>query len=162
MRCHLGVTYFSLLAVCVAALGCARRETAVTEGIRSRTLHLGNQNEPATMDPHVMDAATDMNIVVALYEGLTSYEEKTGQPVPGAAERWEATPDGLVYTFHLRADGRWSNGDRVTARDFAYSFQRILTPALGSSYSYMLWPIKNAAVQRVQLRWPIRESLPFG
>ena len=46
--------------------------------------------------------------------------------------------------FHLRANGRWSNGDRVTAHDFVFSFKRILTPALAASYSYMLWPIKNA------------------
>ena len=123
---------------------CAKRETPVDAGIRTKTLLLGNQNEPATLDPHLMDAATDMNIVVALFEGLTVSDEKTGKPLPGTAERWDISTDGLVYTFHLRPTAKWSNGDPVTAADFAYSFQRILSPALGSTYAYMLWPIKNA------------------
>ena len=134
----------SLACVAFGEAGCAKRETPIEEGIRTHTLLIGNQNEPATLDPHLMDAATDMNIAVALYEGLTSFDEATSQPVPAVAERWEVSPDGLVYTFHLRPNVRWSNGDPVTARDFAYSFQRILTPKLGSTYAYMLWPIKNA------------------
>ncbi len=123
---------------------CAKRETPVEEGIRTKTLLLGNQNEPGTLDPHVMDSATDMNVVVALFEGLTVSDEKTTAPLPGVAERWDISADGLDYTFHLRPTAKWSNGDRVTARDFAYSFQRILSPALGSTYAYMLWPLKNA------------------
>lgn len=145
MRLRLPVSIGSILFILLAfAGGCQRRETAVTAGLRTHTLHLGNQNEPATLDPHIMDAATDMNVAVALFEGLTAYDEKTGQGVPAAAERWDVSADGLIYTFHLRPDARWSNGDRVTAGDFAYSFQRILTPALGSTYAYMLWPIRNA------------------
>jgi oligopeptide transport system substrate-binding protein len=130
--------------VLATLLGCGRRERPVDEGIRTHTLLLGNQNEPATLDPHLINAATDMNVAVALYEGLTCYDEKTGQPVPGVAERWEASRDGLTFTFHLRSNAKWSNGDPVTAKDFAYSLQRLLTPALGSSYAYMAWPIKNA------------------
>src|SRR5690349_20540410 len=127
-----------IVIVGLGAGGCARRETPVDEGIRTHTLLVGNQNEPATLDPHLIDAATDMNIAVALFEGLTVLDEKTARPLPGAAERWEISPDGLVYTYHLRASGRWSNGDPVTAADFASSIERILTPALGSVYSYML------------------------
>jgi oligopeptide transport system substrate-binding protein len=79
-----------------------------------------------------------------LFEGLTVLDEKSAQAVPGVAERWEVSSDGLTYTFHLRPNAKWSTGDRVTAGDFAYSFRRSLTPTLGSTYSYMLWPIKNA------------------
>lgn len=132
------------LASLAGLSACAKRETIAEEGTRTHTLHLGNQNEPATLDPHLMDAATDANVALALYEGLTGYDEKTGGPVPGVAERWDISPDGTVYTFHLRPTAKWSNGDRVTAADFAYSFRRILSPALGSTYAYMLWPIKNA------------------
>jgi oligopeptide transport system substrate-binding protein len=85
-----------------------------------------------------------MNIMLALFEGLTALDEATGQPVPAAAERWEVSGDGLTYTFRLRPGARWSNGDPLTAADFAWSFRRILTPALASEYSYMLWPIRNA------------------
>ncbi len=138
---------FLVLAPVALLLGlgaCAKRETPVEEGIRTHTLLIGNQNEPATLDPHLIDAATDMNVAVALFEGLTAYDEKTGGPVPAVAEKWEISPDGLIYTFHLRPTAKWSNGDRVTAGDFEYSFHRILSPALGSTYAYMLYPIKNA------------------
>lgn len=137
-------TALGLLAGIFIFTSCAPRETPVEEGIRTQTLLVGNQNEPATLDPALVDAATDMNISVALFEGLTCYDEKTGGPVPGVAERWDISPDGLTYTFHLRPTATWSNGDRVTAADFAYSFQRLLSPALGSTYAYMLWPIKHA------------------
>ncbi len=133
-----------LACLAVGAAGCARRETAAAEGIRTHTLLIGNQNEPASLDPDVVDSLTDQIVLVALFEGLTVLDEKTSQGLPGVAEKWDVSPDGLVYTFHLRPTARWSNGDPVTAGDFAFSFQRILTPAFGATYSYMLWPIKNA------------------
>jgi oligopeptide transport system substrate-binding protein len=136
----------ALALTCVAfgEAGCSKRETPVEAGIRTHTLLIGNQNEPASLDPHVVNAYTDQIILVALFEGLTVLDERTSQALPGVAEKWEASPDGLTWTFHLRADAKWSNGDPVTARDFAFSFQRMLTPALAAEYSYMLWPIKNA------------------
>ncbi len=124
--------------------GCAKRERPVDEGIRTRTLLVGNQNEPASLDPHLVDSYTDSIILTALFEGLTGLDEKTSQALPGVAERWESSADGLTWTFYLRADAKWSNGDAVTAHDFAFSFQRLLTPAFGGGYSYMLWHIKNA------------------
>ena len=141
-------TFLSLVTVlagaAIGAAGCAKRETPVEEGIRTHTLLIGNQNEPASLDPHVANALTDQIILVALFEGLAVLDEKTSQALPGVAERWDVSPDGLTYTFHLRANARWSNGDPVTARDFAFAFQRILTPGFAAEYSYMLWPIKNA------------------
>jgi oligopeptide transport system substrate-binding protein len=137
---------FAVALTCVALgeAGCAKRETPVEAGIRTHTLLIGNQNEPATLDPQIADAYTDGIIFTTLFEGLTVLDEKTSQGLPGAAERWDISPDGKVYTFHLRAGLQWSNGDPLSAHDFAYSFQRILTPKLGSGYSYLLWPIKNA------------------
>jgi oligopeptide transport system substrate-binding protein len=64
--------------------------------------------------------------------------------VPGVAERWEVSPDGLTYTFHLRADARWSNGDLVTATDFLRSWQRVLTPSLAADYANLLYVVQNA------------------
>lgn len=133
-----------LLVGALLVSGCGKRETAVEEGIRTRTLLVGNSAEPASLDPHVFVAATDMRVAAALFEGLTVLDEASARPLPGGAERWEVSPDGLTYTFHLRANGKWSDGEPVTAGDFAYAFRRILTPAFGAPYSYMLWPIKNA------------------
>jgi oligopeptide transport system substrate-binding protein len=66
------------------------------------------------------------------------------QAVPGVAERWETSADGLVWRFHLRPDARWSNGDALTARDFAFGLRRALSPSLASEYAYALYPLKNA------------------
>jgi oligopeptide transport system substrate-binding protein len=142
----LGLRPLWLLPALLAALaGCSKRETPVVDALRSHTLLVGNQNEPADLDPHAVDAYTDMIILVALHEGLTVLDEQTAQARPGVAERWEASTDGLTYTFHLRPNARWSNGDPLTARDFAFSFQRILTPALGAQSAYLLWAIQHAA-----------------
>lgn len=105
---------------------------------------IGNGAEPADLDPDVITAWTDADVDYALFEPLTWIDEKTTEPIPAAATGWDVSDGGLVYTFHLRPNGRWSNGDPVTADDFAFAFQRILTPAFAASYSYMLWPIKNA------------------
>ncbi len=144
MRSRVPVSFFCLILAPLGLTSCAKRETPVEAGIRTHTLLVGNQNEPATLDPHVVDSLTDGIILTALFEGLTVLDEKTSQALPGVAEKWETSPDGLTYTFHLRGTARWSNGDPVTAGDFAFSFQRILAPEFGSTYSYMLWPIKNA------------------
>jgi oligopeptide transport system substrate-binding protein len=138
------IAFFTLAAVFLVAAGCSRRQTPAEEGIKSQTLLMGNAAEPADLDPHVIIAFTDSQIAYSLFEGLTWLDAKTNKPVPAAAESWDVSPDGKVYTFHLRKNGRWSNGDPVTAGDFAYSFQRILTPAFGAQYSYMLWSIRNA------------------
>jgi oligopeptide transport system substrate-binding protein len=107
-------------------------------------LRVGNSSEPKDLDPQTATAYTESTILSALFEGLTAVDDATAQPVPGVAERWDISADGLTYTFHLRADARWSNGDPVTAADFVWSFRRILSPKLASEYSYMVWPLKNA------------------
>jgi oligopeptide transport system substrate-binding protein len=135
---------FAGVAALLTLASCGRRETPAEAGVRTQTLLVGNAAEPADLDPDIVNAWTDSNVDYALFEGLTWIDETTTKPVPAAAERWEVSPDGLVYTFHLRPSGRWSNGDPVTADDFVFSYRRILTPALGASYAYMLWPIRHA------------------
>ncbi|HTT57799.1 MAG TPA: peptide ABC transporter substrate-binding protein [Opitutaceae bacterium] len=130
--------------LCLLAPGCARRVTPVEAGIRDQTLYLGNGSEPRDLDPHVVVSYNDFNIVLALFEGLTNIDERTSRPVPGVAERWETSADGLTWTFHLRPDARWSNGDPLTARDFVFGVHRVLSPRLASEYAYVLYPLKNA------------------
>jgi oligopeptide transport system substrate-binding protein len=128
----------------LAAAGCARRETPEAAAVRGQTLLLGNGAEPEDLDPQVVTAYTDQNILLALFEGLTAIDEKTSEAVPAAAQSWEVSPDGLVWTFHLRDGLRWSNGERLTADDFVQSWQRMLLPAFAAEYAYLLYPIKNA------------------
>jgi len=131
-----------LLLLC---FGCSRRETPVEAGIRTQTLHLGNGAEPQALDPHLITALTDANIMLALFEGLCALDERTSEPLPAAAARWEVSADGLVYTFHLRENLRWSNGDTLTAADFVFAWRRALSPNLAAEYAYLLFPLKNAA-----------------
>ena len=67
-----------------------------------------------------------------------------GQETPGAAESWTVSDDGLVYTFNLRKDGKWSNGEPLTADDVVYSLRRLVDPATAADYGYILAPVKNA------------------
>ncbi|MBT3192755.1 MAG: peptide ABC transporter substrate-binding protein [Verrucomicrobia bacterium] len=124
--------------------GCAKRETRVEQGDRDQVLHLGNGSEPKDLDPHLVTGVTEHNIISALLEGLVAEDPKTLAPVPGSASHWDVTEDGLTYTFHLRPKAKWSNGDPVTAEDFVFSYKRMLTPALGSPYAYMLYCLRNA------------------
>lgn len=133
-----------ILVPLLALAGCSKRETRAEAGIATQTLLVGNAAEPADLDPDAIYAWTDSNIDYALFEPLTWVDERTTRPIPAAASSWEVSADGLVYTFHLRPGGRWSNGDPVTAADFAFAFRRILTPTYAAIYSYMLWPIRNA------------------
>jgi oligopeptide transport system substrate-binding protein len=131
------------LLVLLAGASALRAETAVESGNRTQTLHLGNLTEPTDLDPQIITSQQDFNIVIALMEGLTQYDPQDLHPVPGVADKWEVSSDGLTWTFHLRDSARWSNGDPVTARDFAYAYQRMLSPGLGSEYAYMLYSLKN-------------------
>lgn len=110
---------------------------------REQVLRAGNGPEPATLDPHKAEGVSEANILRDLYEGLTSVSP-TGEVIPGAAQRWDVSRDGLSYTFHLRPAARWSNGDPVTAQDFVAGLQRAAAPATGSTYSQILTPILNA------------------
>jgi oligopeptide transport system substrate-binding protein len=142
------VTSFVLpvLAAALALLptGCHRRETPAQAGIRTQTLLVGNGAEPADLDPQVITAYTDENLALALFEGLTAIDERTSEPAPAAAAAWETSADGLTWTFHLRPDLRWSNGEPLTAADFIASWRRMLDPALAAEYAYLLYPLRNA------------------
>ena len=94
------------------------------------------------MDPQKSTGVTEANIQYEIFEGLTTYTPD-GQVTPGVAEKWEVSDDGKTYTFHLR-DSKWSNGDPVTAADFAYSFQRLVDPAIAADYAPIADPILNA------------------
>ncbi len=108
-----------------------------------QVLRNGNGPEPDTLDPHRSEGVSSNNIVRDLYEGLTSFSP-AGEIVPGAAASWEMDGAGTTYIFHLRPSARWSNGDAVTAEDFASGLQRSVDPATGSAFAQILAPIANA------------------
>jgi oligopeptide transport system substrate-binding protein len=79
---------------------------------------------PQTFDPAYAAAPPDTDLVRAIFEGLTDYDPQTLAPVPAVATRWESSDEGRTWTFHLREDARWSNGETVTAKDFVDSWMR--------------------------------------
>jgi ABC-type oligopeptide transport system substrate-binding subunit len=96
------------------------------------------------LDPNKISESAGSNIAQNMFEGLLAYAPGNAPPVPGVAERYEVSEDGLTWTFHLRGDARWSNGRTVTAHDFVYSWRRALDPATASKNAQQLWFIEGA------------------
>ncbi len=105
--------------------------------------HRGNAADPETLDQHKTSTVYEAHILRDLYEGLVIYNSKA-EVIPGVAESWSVSDDGRVYTFKLRGDAKWSNGDPVVAGDSVYSLRRIMKPATGAKYANILYPVKNA------------------
>lgn len=108
-----------------------------------QTLRRGNGEEPETLDPHRAQGVPAHNILRDLFEGLT-VEQPDGSVMPGAAAHWDISRDGKRYTFYLRDNARWSNGDPVLAEDFVFGLQRSANPQTGSPAVQVLSPILNA------------------
>jgi oligopeptide transport system substrate-binding protein len=145
VHCILYNRFFLLFAaVIILFVNCLHKTTLVQKGIDEQTLHIGNQVEPQDLDPQIITGVQEFRIVSALFEGLTILDPKDLHPLPGAARTWSVSGDGRTFTFILRKNGKWSNGEPVIASDFVFSFKRMLSPRLGSEYSYMLFCMKNA------------------
>jgi len=104
-------------------------------------LEYGNGSDPATLDPQQSELVDESVIIGDLMMGLTT-EAADGSTLPGMATSWETSPDGLVWTFHLR-DAQWSDGVPVTAEDFVYAYRRILDPKTAATYAYLVSVLKN-------------------
>jgi oligopeptide transport system substrate-binding protein len=131
-----------LPAMTVAAL---MTSTALAQA--EMVFHRGNGAEPETINPHKSTGVTEANIEADIFEGLTTYAPN-GDIIPGAAESWEISDDGKTYTFHLRKNAKWSNGDPVTAADFVFGFQDAVNPETAADYAPILDVIVNAAAIR--------------
>jgi oligopeptide transport system substrate-binding protein len=127
---------FFLLA-CATIFGCGRREPPADVTII-------NNVEPESLDPAIIVAQADMRVVQGLFEGLTRLEPHKASAVAGLAKTWEISPDGKIYTFHLRTNLLWSTGEPITSADVVYSWIRALDPKTASSYAGQLYYVKNA------------------
>lgn len=132
---HLRATF----TAAVAALSIAAASAA-----GAVTLNRGNGAEPDTLDPHKATGQWENAIIGDMMMGLMT-EDAKGQPIPGMAESYVTSPDGLVWTFKLRPDAVWSDGQPVTAEDFVYGLRRINDPATASQYASLTHLVKNAA-----------------
>jgi oligopeptide transport system substrate-binding protein len=132
----------ALLSVGALALGACQDKGIRNACPAGRTcLAYGNNIEPATLDPQKSNLIEESNIIGDLMMGLTT-DGSDASPQPGMATSWEASLDGLVWTFHLRP-AKWSDGVPVTADDFVYAYRRILAPDTAAIYAYLVYILKN-------------------
>lgn len=137
----LGCIALTLLAACSREPENAPQSQQLAQ--EPRILLRGNGPEPDSLDPQKARSNEGQQILRDLYECLTSID-KDGGVVPGVATRWEVTPNGLGYIFHLRPEAKWSNGDPVVADDFIAGMRRLVDPATASQYAQIIDVILNA------------------
>jgi len=111
---------------------------------RSQEFHWSDGGLPQTFDPAFAAAPPDTDLVRAIFEGLTDYDPRTLTPVPAVATHWEASSGGRVWTFYLRDDARWSNGEPVTASDFVRSWRRTMKIGELAPHTELLSNIEGA------------------
>lgn len=134
----------SLVRAGLIAAGAVLVQGAVlTAACAEVVLNRGNDTDPTTLDHQKTSTVAEGNLMRDLYEGLVTQDARA-RVVPGVAESWRISEDGLTYTFKLRADARWSNGEPLTAGDFVFAFRRLEDAKTAASYANMLFPIVNA------------------
>ena len=139
-----------MLAICLTHTGCFRTSEPSTYYGKVVTpskqeFRWSNGGLPQTFDPAFAAAPPDTDAVRALFEGLTDYDPQTLAPVPAVATRWESSNDGRIWTFYLRDNARWSNGEKVTADDFVRSWERTLKIGPLAPHTELLANIEGAA-----------------
>ena len=133
---------FGLLRMLAKALGFAAA-LAWAPASAEMIYHRGNTADPDSLDPSKASTTYEAHVLHDLFEGLVMPDAKANV-MPGVAESWQISDDQTVYTFKLRADAVWSNGDPVTADDFVFAFRRLEDPATAAAYASMLYVVKNA------------------
>ena len=139
-RKKMGLTLLIAVLFIISISGCTGGKTPSTEA--GTTLRVCVGAEPETLDPRKASALTEMQTLKQLFENLTT-QSTTGEIIPGVAERWDISQDGLTYKFYLRKDAKWSNGDPVTAHDFEYAWKTALSPELASKEADYIFFVKN-------------------
>ena len=126
-------------------LGCGSKEDGSADDKVSKVEQKISYNlgaEPKTIDPGLNSATDGSTVISNAFEGLCRLDEKD-QPIPGVAEKWDISEDGLTYKFYLRKDAKWTDGKEVTAKDFEYAWKRALDPKTAAEYGYQLFYLKN-------------------
>ena len=135
MKLKIIYTIFSLIIL----LSCQKNEKNIN--YNDITINLGPY--PLTIDPSLNVDIWTMTYLIHCFEGLVT-KDKDNNIIPGIAEKWDISDDGLTYTFYLRTNAKWSDGKPVTANDFVYSWRRVVDPNVAAKFSYFMEPIKNA------------------
>lgn len=160
--CLYGLFVYGLLVILFPAASCGNRpsdppghpfvETVPAEETAARPLPADAAAPERQVFRYFSNEPSSLDVSVALYESLGSaflFErlcmiDENEALIPGAADRWERSPDGRTWTFHLHPGARWSDGTPVTAHDFEYTFKRLLHPDSGNVYAFFYYDIKGA------------------
>ncbi|WP_223280417.1 peptide ABC transporter substrate-binding protein [Virgibacillus halodenitrificans] len=132
-----------LILTGVMILGACSDKSATSSEPPKQDLVLNLSSEPSSLDPGITTSLKDGWVMEHLFEGLYTLDQE-GEVVLGVAEKVDKSTDGLVYTFTIRKDAKWSDGSDVTAHDFEYAWKRALDPNVGARYASFLYVIKNA------------------
>ena len=143
----------SILAAATALAGALAVLLPAGQAAADVTIQRGFTGKVETLDPQKASTAEEAAILVDMFDGLVTVDA-LGRLVPGAAESWTISPDGLVYTFKLREDGIWSNGEALKAADFVASFRRLFDPATGATEDGPLQVIRGAILIKQGLAKP--------
>lgn len=133
--------FLFILCVCIA-VNCGGPIERPARTDRTSLVRV-NGDEVRSLDPHRVSVDTEIRVVADLFQGLTDLNAQA-RPIPGQAERWDVSADGLTWTFYLREGLVWSDGVPITAADFVYSFRRLVAPETASSYASLLSPVVAA------------------
>jgi oligopeptide transport system substrate-binding protein len=137
-------------SLAIAAAGCGGGDggggstSGGTQQAAEQVLRMGWGAEPPSLDPGLATDTTSSNVLLAIMDPLVRLNADTNEAEPSLAESWDISEDGKDVTFHLSPDGKWTNGDPVTAGDFVYSWKRTLSPELAADYAYQLYGIVGA------------------
>ncbi|KXU35909.1 peptide ABC transporter substrate-binding protein [Cephaloticoccus primus] len=119
--------------------GAQERDALRPDGAPKMVFRVGNGTEPQDIDGQTVTGFPEHKIIMALSEGLLGQDPRSLEPVPGMAERWDVSADGLTYTFHLREGLKWSDGSPLLASEIVDSFRRLLSPKLAANYAYLVY-----------------------
>src|SRR5437867_3108956 len=137
------------LLVLLTAAACTSPTSSATprpsQAAKKTTLRLPEAAKIVnTMDPGISSGGAGLEQIQNMFEGLAYVDQVSGEIKPGQAEKWTISPDGITYTFNLRAGLKWSDGQTLKASDFEYAWKRATDPATKSRYAQTLWPVKGA------------------
>lgn len=143
MKKRVLAAFLSMAMVAGLATGCGTPGGGSSDGDSSdgKVFRYAVNTLPTTLDPTKGQSIGDNEIQHAITEGLT--RNTAGDVKPGIAESWDESEDGLTYTFHLRKDAKWSDGEPITAGDFEYSWKRLVNPETASPYAFIGDCLKN-------------------
>ena len=127
-----------LSVILLVIISCGETSTTASSSI---SVNLGP--EPKTMDPTLNSINVVSSYILHAFEGLTKIDSNNNVKA-GMAENWNISEDGLTYTFYIRKNAKWSDGNPLTAKDFEYSWKRAVDPNVAAEYSYMMEIVKNA------------------